>query len=211
VLAERLQKAGYAQLGVLNEGIIGNRLMSDAQSPGQAGGPPPLGTVFGELGAALGEAGVARFERDVLAQPGVKSVILALGVNDILFPGSFIPADKAVTAQDLIAGNRQLIARAHRKGIRAIGSTIPPFEHALFRSPFFDHFYSPEKEKIRQAVNDWIRHAGEFDGVIDFDQAVCDPSHPSQLLPAYDSGDHLHVNDAGNIAQANAIPLSLFM
>ena len=212
VLAERLQKAGgpEAKIGVLNEGIIGNRLLSDTESPRQTGGPPPLGAVLEELGPALGQSGVARFDRDVLAQAGVKYVILALGVNDMLFPGSFIPQTESVTAQDLIAGNRQLIARAHKKGIRVIGTTIPPFEHALFRDPFYDHFYSPENEKIRQDVNTWIRASGEFDGVIDFDEAVRDPDRPTQILPAYDSGDHLHVNNAGNVAQANAIPLSLF-
>jgi lysophospholipase L1-like esterase len=212
VLAERLQKAGgeAAELGVLNEGIIGNRLLSDTQSPRQTGGPPPLGPVLEELGPALGQSGVARFDRDVLAQAGVKYVILALGVNDMLFPGSFIPQTESVTAQELIAGNHQLIARAHKKGIRVIGTTIPPFEHALFRDPFYDHFYSPENEKIRQEVNAWIRTSSEFDGVIDFDQAVCDPDHPTQILPAYDSGDHLHVNNAGNVAQGNAILLSLF-
>lgn len=212
VLAERLQKVGgeEAQLGVLNEGIIGNRLLSDTQSPRQAGGPPPLGPVLEELGPALGQSGVARFDRDVLAQAGVKYVILALGVNDILFPGSFIPQSETVTAQDLITGNRQLISRAHKKGIRVIGTTIPPFEHALFRNPFYDHFYSHENEKIRQEVNAWIRASGDFDGVIDFDEAVRDPDHPTQILPAYDSGDHLHVNNAGNIAQGNIISLSLF-
>ena len=212
VLAERLQKADRedTELAVLNEGIIGNRLLSDTQSPRQAGGPPPLGAVYEQLGPALGQSGLARFDRDVLAQAGVKYVILALGVNDMLFPGSFIPQTETVTAQDLITGNRQLIARAHKKGIRVIGTTIPPFGHALFRNPFYDRFYSPEKEKIRQEVNAWIRTAGEFDGVIDFDQAVRDPNHPTQLLPAFDSGDHLHVNNAGNVAQSNAIPLSLF-
>jgi lysophospholipase L1-like esterase len=212
VLAERLQKGadGDAELGVLNEGIIGNRLLSDSQSPRQAGGPSPLAAVLEQLGPALGAAGVARFERDVLAQSGVKYVILALGVNDILFPGSFIPATESVTAQDVISGNRKLIARAHKKGIRAMGTTIPPFENAIFRSPYFDRFYTTEKEKVRQEVNTWIRNSGEFDGVIDFDEVVRDPSHPAQVLPAYDSGDHLHVNDAGNIAQGNAIPLALF-
>jgi len=211
-LAERLQKeaGGNAELGVLNEGIIGNRLLSDSQSPRQAGGPPPLGAVFEQLGPVLGQAGVARFERDVLAQTGVKYVILGLGVNDILFPGSFIPTTENVTAQDLIAGNRNLIARAHKKGVRVFGTTIPPFEKAIFRAPFFDGFYSPKKEKVRQEVNAWIRRSGEFDGVIDFDEAVRDPAHPTRILPAYDSGDHLHVNDAGNIAQGNAIPLTLF-
>lgn len=212
VLAERLQKADgeEAELGVLNEGIIGNRLLSDTQSPRQAGGPPPLGAVFEELGPALGQSGLARFDRDVLAQAGVKYVILALGVNDMLFPGAFIPQSETVTAQDLINGNRQLIARAHKKRIRVIGTTIPPFEHALFRDPFYDRFYSPENEKIRQEVNAWIRTSGEFDGLIDFDQAIRDPDHPTQILPAYDSGDHLHVNNAGNVAQGNIISLALF-
>ncbi len=210
VLAERLQKAGYAELGVLNEGIIGNRLLSDSQSPRQAGGPPPLGAVFEQLGPALGPSGLARFERDVLAQAGVKYVIVGLGVNDILFPSSFIPASEGVTPQALISGNRQFISRAHKAGVRAIGTTIPPFEHAIFRDPFFDRFYTPENDKIRQELNDWIRRSGEFDAVVDLDEVVRDPSHPTQLLPAYDSGDHLHVNDAGNVAQANAIPLSLF-
>jgi lysophospholipase L1-like esterase len=228
VLAERLQKAGnqHAEIGVLNEGIIGNRLLSDSNSPlhhpsprkprglgtpdDHPGGPPPLGVVFAELGPALGESGLVRFQRDVLAQAGVKYVIVGLGVNDMLFQGSFIPATESVTSQSIISGYRQLIARAHKKGIRVIGSTIPPFEHAIFRDPFFDHFYTPEKEQVRQVVNAWIRRPGEFDGVIDFDEAVRDPNHPTQLLPAYDSGDHLHVNDAGNVAQANAIPLALF-
>lgn len=212
VLAERLQKGGPkdAELAVLNEGIIGNRLLNDTQSPRQAGGPPPLGAVYDLLGPALGQSGLARFDRDVLAQAGVKYVILALGVNDILFPGSFIPQTEGVTAQNLINGNRQLIARAHKKGIRVIGTTIPAFEHALFRNPLYERFYSPENEKMRREVNVWIRTAGEFDGVIDFDQAVRDPNHPTQILPAYDSGDHLHVNDAGNVAQGKAIPLSLF-
>jgi lysophospholipase L1-like esterase len=131
-------------------------------------------------------------------------------VNDLLFPGSFIPSKEAVTAQSIISGYRQLITRAHKKGIRAIGTTIPPFEHALFRNPFFENFYTPEKEHVRQQLNAWIRAKKGFDGVIDFDAAVRDPNHPTQIMPAYDSGDHLHVNDAGNVAQGNAIPLALF-
>jgi lysophospholipase L1-like esterase len=153
---------------------------------------------------------VTRFQRDVLDQAGVKYVILALGVNDILFPGSFIPESERVDAQRVIAGYRQLIARAHKQRIRIIGTTIPPFEHALFQEPFFDRLYSPEKEKIRQEINRWIQTSGEFDGLIDFDAAVRDPQHPTQILPAYDSGDHLHVNNEGNVAQGNVIDLGLF-
>jgi lysophospholipase L1-like esterase len=210
VLAGRLQKNGDKELGVVNEGIIGNRLLNDNESPGQSGGPPPLGPVFEQLGQALGDAGVRRFDRDVLSQAGAKYVILALGVNDLLFPGSWTSASDNITAKAVISGNRQLIGRAHRHGLRAIGTTIPPFEHALFRNPPFDAFYSPEKEKMREDINAWIRNSGEFDGVIDFDAAVRDPNRPTQILPSYDSGDHLHVNDAGNVAQANVISLGLF-
>jgi lysophospholipase L1-like esterase len=212
VLAERLEKAGggKAELGVLNEGIIGNRLLSDTQSPRQTGALTPLAAVFARYGQALGQAGLARLERDVLTQAGIKYVIVGLGVNDILFPGSFIPETEHVTVQDLISGYRQVIARAHKKKIRVIGTTIPPFEHATWSDPFFDRFYSAENEKIRQGVNTWIRTTHEFDGVIDFDEAVRDPNHPTQILPSYDSGDHLHVNDAGNVAQVNVISLRLF-
>jgi len=117
VLAERLQNdaGGNKELGILNEGIIGNRLLSDFDSPRQAGGPPPLGPVFAELGPALGQSGLARFERDVLRQAGVKYLIVGLGVNDILFPGSFIPATEGVNSQSLLSGYRQLLARAHSK------------------------------------------------------------------------------------------------
>lgn len=208
VLAERLQKDGQTAVGVLNKGIIGNRLLSDTESPRQTGGP--LAETYKQLGSVLGQSGLRRFERDVLQQAGVKYVILALGVNDILFPGSFIDASHAVSAQQLIDGNRELIGRAHKRGIRAIGTTIPPFEGALFRDPSFNQFYSPEKEKVREEVNAWVRSTNDFDGIIDFDVAVRDPEHPSRILPAFDSGDHLHVNDAGNVAQGNVIDLKLF-
>jgi lysophospholipase L1-like esterase len=199
VLAERLQKAGASgtKVSVLNLGIIGNRLLSD--SPNQAGSP---------FGGALGESGLARFERDVLEQAGVKYVIVGLGINDIAFPGSLTPANEAVSADSLIAGYRRLIARAHKKGIRIIGSTNPPFENSFLKNPPVT-FYSPEKEVVRQKVNDWIRNGGEFDGVIDFDEVVRDPGHRTQLLPAYDSGDHLHPNNAGYAASGQAVPLSL--
>lgn len=208
-LAERLQKAGgtRAELGVLNLGIIGNRLLFDIHSPGQKGGP--FGEVLDRLGPRLGDAGLARFDQDVLAQPGVKYVILALGINDILFPGAFIPATEQVSAERLIAGHRQLVARAHKKGIRAIGTTIPPFEGAVFEQPVIN-FSTPEKEQVRQEVNAWIRSSHEFDGIVDLDAVLRDPSHPARLLPSYDSGDHLHVVDAANVVQAAAISLELF-
>ena len=199
VLAERLQKGGgNVAVGVLNEGIIGNRLLTD--SPQQKGSP---------FGAALGQAGLARFERDVLEQAGVRYVIVGLGINDIGMPGALTPASEQVSAESLIAGYRKLIARGHEKGIRVIGSTNPPFENSFLRDPPAK-FYTPEKEAVRQKVNDWIRDGGEFDGVIDFDALVRDPGHVTQLLPKYDSGDHLHPNDAGYEASANAISLALF-
>ena len=204
VLAERLHKEGgpAAELGVLNEGIIGNRLLNDST---QAHTP---------YGAALGEAGLGRFERDVLAQTGVKYVIVGLGINDIAFPGSLTPANESVSAESLISGYRRLIALAHKKGIRVIGSTNPPFENSFLQNPAIGPdkvtFYTPEKESVRQKINTWILNSGEFDGVIDFDAVVRDPSHPTQVLPGYDSGDHLHPNDAGSIASADAIPVALF-
>ena len=210
VLAERILRADpRAEIGVLNEGIIGNRLLTDFESPRQAGGP--FADVFTNLGPALGQSGVARFERDVLDQPGVKYVFLALGVNDILFPGAFIPASESVTAESIIDANRRLAARARAKGIRVIGTTIPPFEDATFRDPTI-HFSTPEKETVRRKVNDWIRggSGSDFDAVVDFDEAVRDSSRPARLLPDYDSGDHVHPNDAGYVASGNAIPLALF-
>jgi lysophospholipase L1-like esterase len=196
VLAERLQKGAgrKAEIGVLNEGIIGNRLLYD--SPKGANNP------FG--------AGLARFERDVLDQAGVRYVIVGLGINDILFPAfPFTPPSEKVSADDIISGYRQLITRGHRKGIRVIGTTNPPFENSAFKG-LETAFYTPERETVRQKVNDWIRSSGEFDGVVDLDAVVRDPSHPTQLLPAYDSGDHLHPNNAGCSAEGNAFPLVLF-
>lgn len=201
VLAERLHKGagGRAEIGVLNEGIIGNRLLHD--SPKGADNP---------FGAGLGQAGLARFERDVLAQAGVRYVIVGLGINDILFPAfPFTPPNEKVSAEDIISGYRQLIARGHRNGVRLIGTTNPPFENSAFEG-LVTAFYTSEREAIRQKVNDWIRSSGEFDGVVDLDAALRDPSHPTQLLPAYDSGDHLHPNNAGCIAEGNAVPLALF-
>ena len=201
VLAERLQKSAgqKAEIGVLNLGIIGNRLLHD--SPKSADNP---------FGAALGESGLARFERDVLSQAGVKYVIVGLGVNDILFPGfQFTPSSETVSAEDILSGYRQLIARAHQKGVRVIGTTIPPFENSFFTQPPVK-FYTPEREGVRQKVNAWILNSGAFDAVLDFDKSVRDPSQPTRLLPAYDSGDHLHANDAGYSATGDAIPLALF-
>jgi lysophospholipase L1-like esterase len=200
LLAARLN-AAQLNLGVLNEGIIGNRLLND--SPRGASSP------FGPL---LGESGMHRFERDVLSQPGVKFVVMGLGVNDMLFPAfPFTPRNETVTADELIAGYRMLLARAHAKGVRMIGTTIPPFEGAKFAGFGMNlDLFSAERERIRATVNEWIRHGGAFDGVVDFDAVLRDPARPTRLSPAFAVEDGLHVNDAGNAAQAAAIPLDLF-
>jgi lysophospholipase L1-like esterase len=128
----------------------------------------------------------------------VRYVTILLGMNDILRS----PGDKPVGAADLIAAYRQLIARAHEKGITVFGATLTPFEGAAR--------YSPAREQVRLALNSWIRNNGEFDGVIDFDLAMRDPAHGARLLPAYDSGDHVHPNQLGYRAMGNAVPLALF-
>ena len=198
-LAARLQRAGgaCARVAVLNEGLIGNRLLHD--SPVQHAPKAP------EFGRALGESGLARFERDVLQQPGVRAVIVHLGTNDIGFDGGVAPAGEAVSAQALVAGWRELVARAHRAGLRAIGSTLTPVEGVTLL-PGYD---TPAKEALRQQVNAWIRDGGEFDAVVDFDRIVRDPARPARLLEALASDDHLHPGDAGYAAVADAVPLSI--
>ncbi len=178
-LAERLQgTVGLSRIGVLDEGISGNRIFS-----GDAGVPT-----------------LTRFDRDVLSKPAVKFMTLLIGINDI--GNSARGTGPLVTADDVIAGYRQLIARAHSHGILVYGCTLTPIEGSGY-----DY---PQAEADRQAANAWIRSSGEFDAVIDFDLATRDPSHPARFLPAYDSGDHLHPNDEGYRAMAAAIPLNLF-
>jgi lysophospholipase L1-like esterase len=197
VLARRLQPfQRVVNLGVVNMGIGGNRLLN----PGHATVAP-----FEGIGPLFGVAALARFDRDVLAQPGVEGAIVLLGVNDLGHPISIAPASEEVTADDLIQGYRQLIARAHQAGIRIYGATMTPFEPTTI-----PNYFTPAREEKRQTVNTWIRTSGEYDGVIDFDAAVRDPAAPSRMLPAFDSGDHLHPNDAGHVAMGRAVPLNLF-
>jgi len=205
VLATRLQKGanGKADVSVLNEGIIGNRLLADS----------PVQALGGRFGSVLGQAGLVRFERDVVNEAGVKFVILGLGINDLAFPGSLTPSTEQISAENVIAGYRKLIGDAHKHRIRIIGTTIPPFENSfldLGRALPPITFYTPEKESVRRHINDWILNSGEFDGVVDFDAVLRDPNHPNRLLPSYDSGDHLHPNNLGCLAEGNAIPLALF-
>lgn len=182
LLAERLQGgAATRHLSIVNMGISGNRVRRD--------------------GAGL--SALARFDRDVLARPGVEWMILLEGINDIniaAIPG--IPDTEAVTAAQLIAAYTQLIDRAHLHGIKVIGATLTPTEGLWM--------YGPRTEELRQAVNAWIRTGGKFDAVVDFDAALRDPARPSRLNPAFDPGDHVHPNDAGNAAMAAAFDLKTF-
>jgi lysophospholipase L1-like esterase len=186
VLAERLAARGVA---VLNAGISGGRLLK----PG------------------MGLSGLARVQRDVLGQPGVRAMIVMLGTNDIGWPGGpFAPQEPPMTAEALIDGLRQLIAQAHAHNVRIVGATLAPNENALQGTPLEGH-HSPAKERVRQAVNRWIRESAQFDAVVDFDALLRDPARPSRLLPAYDSGDHLHPGDVGAKAMAQAIDLDVLL
>ena len=189
VLAARLlaRKDGPS-IGVVNAGIGGNRLLHDPVQKVQ-----------------FGVNALARFDRDVLALPSVKYVILMEGINDIGHPGTGAPLGEEVTADEIIGAYTQLIERAHQHGIKIYAATLTPF--AVTTIP---NYYSADKEVQRKAVNAWIRTSKAFDGVIDFEAAVRDPANPDKMLPAYDSGDHLHPGDAGYKAMGEAVDLSLF-
>ena len=157
------------------------------------------------LGDLMGSNALARFDRDVLGQPGVHTLIVLLGSNDIAWPGSsFDPDGKRVEAGSLIAGYRQLAARARASGLRIVGATLPPFEGALQDTPL-RNYHDPHKDHVRQQINDWMRDSGTFDAVVDVDALLRDPQVPARLAAAYDSGDHLHPGDAGNEALAAAV------
>lgn len=192
LLADRLAKAqGGSTLSVVNEGIGGNRILHDG----------------------AGVNALNRFDRDVLAQPGVVNLIVLEGINDIgwphmkpRLPNGIVLKDppfthEVVSAEDLITGLRQLIDRAHQHGIRVFGATLTPYEGA--------DYYSDDGEAERQAVNQWIRTGGAFDGVFDFDAAVRDPQHPGRFREEYQSGDHLHPSAAGYKAMADAVDLAI--
>jgi lysophospholipase L1-like esterase len=199
-LFRRLQTTPeYSDVAVVNEGIGGNRLLSDGLAAGTG------------FGASFGLSALARFDRDALALPGVTHIILLDGLNDIGFPGAKLgeryladPTDLR-TPSDMINAYRELISRAHAHGIKLIGATITPFEGVDVPG-----YYTQSKEITRQAVNTWIRTSGAFDGVIDLDAVLRDPDHPSSLLARYASKDRLHPNVLGYQAMADAIDLTLF-
>jgi lysophospholipase L1-like esterase len=183
-LANRLVVAGLPR-SVLNEGIGGNRLLADSPA---------------DFGMAFGESALARFDRDVLGQAGVQYLIVYMGINDIGM-GMMDPSQTRSSAE-LIAALNQIIERAHERGVTVIGGTITPYEGA--------DYYSTEGEATRQEVNAWIRTSGAFDEVVDFDAVVQDPAQSTRILADYDPGDHLHINDAGYTAMAEAINLDWF-
>jgi lysophospholipase L1-like esterase len=168
-----------AKIAVLNAGIGGNRVLSE--------GTPESGINI-----------LARFDRDVLMRSGVTHVVVMEGINDI---GNARESARP-SAEELIAAHKQLIERAHDRGLKIIGATLTPFEGAAY--------YTAIGEAKRQAVNEWIRVGRAYDGVIDFDLAVRDAAQPKKFVPEYDRGDHLHPSDAGYRAMANAIQLGLF-
>ena len=185
ILAERLHEKGVP-VAVVNQGISGARILRDR----------------------MGDNALARLDRDVLSQPGVDTVVLMMGINDIGWPGSLLsPKDEpAPSAEDVIAGYKQIIARAHDHGLRIVGATLTPFEDTFAGTPLVG-YYNEEKEAKRQMLNSFIR-GGAFDGVIDFDAVVRDPANPKHVRAEYDHGDHLHPNDAGYRAMADAIDLA---
>ena len=186
VLAARLQMQKKTRnIGVSNQGIGGNHLLTDG----------------------LGPNVLARFDRDVLAPAGARWVIVFEGVNDLgglARTGEVPVAQHAALVERVIAAYQQIVARAHENGLRVYGATITPYVGSDYYHP------GPLSEADRQTVNQWIRAQGHFDAVIDFDAVVRDPQHPDRLLPAYDCGDHLHPGPAGYKAMSDAVPLSLF-
>lgn len=194
-LARRLHEAGKIY-GVVNAGIVGNRLLRDGDD-GALGGPNLM----------FGPRAISRFERDVLDQPHLKYVILCVGVNDVgLAPVSSYAM--ATLAADIIAALQDLIGHAERAGVRLYLTTLTPFERSEQLQPA--GFYRPEKNDVRLQVNEWIRNSEISRGYVDFEKALADPRSPNRMNPDLDSGDQFHPNDAGERALGDAIDLSLF-
>ena len=178
---------GTGKIAIVNHGISGNQVLRDG----------------------AGSSALARFDRDVLSTPGLTHVVVLEGINDIgiggfAFPGAEGPPPAERTAAELIAGYRQLIARAHASGLKIFGATLTPFEGT------FAGYYTPAKDEVRLQVNEWIRDSGEFDAVIDFEAAIRDEANPRVMKAEYDSGDKLHPGDVGYRRMAEAIDPALF-
>ena len=182
-LARRLMARPRGRpLAVMNQGLGGNRILHDIR----------------------GDSGLRRFDRDVLAQPGVTHAVIMLGTNDLRNRTG--KPEEEVTAPQMIAGLKQLAVRGQARGIKVVGGTLIPFENETF----LPGAWNPRREAERQAVNEWLRQTDVFDAIVDFDRALRDPAHPTRMLPAYDCGDHLHPSDLGYRAMGDAIDLSLF-
>src|SRR5437763_3541512 len=181
-LARRLVDRGGRPIGVMNNGLGGNRILHDIR----------------------GDSGVRRFDRDVLAQPGVTHVIVMLGTNDLR--NRWAKPEEEVTAEQMIAGLQQMAIRAHSGGVKIIGATLTPFGNETFMA----NAWNPTREKHRVTVNKWIRESGAFDAVADFDLAIRDPERPTQMLGLYDCGDGLHPSDLGYCKLGDAIDLAWF-
>jgi len=169
-------------MAVMNQGLGGNRILHDIR----------------------GDSGLRRFDRDVLAQPGVTHTVIMLGTNDLRNRNG--KADEEVTASQMVAGLKQLAVRGQARGIKVIGGTLTPFENETF----LPGAWNPKREAVRQRVNEWLRGTDAFDAIVDFDRALCDRDHPTRMLPIYDCGDHLHPSDLGYRTLGDAIDLGLF-
>ena len=169
-------------MAVMNQGLGGNRILHDIR----------------------GDSGLRRFDRDVLAQPGVTHTVIMLGTNDLRNRNG--RADEEVTASQMVAGLKQLAVRGQARGIKVIGGTLTPFENETF----LPGAWNPKREAVRQRVNEWLRGTDAFDAIVDFDRALCDRDHPTRMLPIYDCGDHLHPSDLGYRTLGDAIDLGLF-
>jgi lysophospholipase L1-like esterase len=179
-LARRLEHSGVrGGWVVINSGIGGNRLLHEGAGP----------------------SALDRFERDALDIPGVSAIIVLEGINDIGWAFDANGDTGPLSVADIVGAYKQLIARVHGRGLKVFGGTIAPYEDAAY--------YHPEGEAVRAAVNQWIRTSGAFDAVIDFEQALRDPQHPTRFRGAKQSGDNLHPNDAGYRAMSEAVDLEL--
>ncbi|HXO03029.1 MAG TPA: SGNH/GDSL hydrolase family protein, partial [Stellaceae bacterium] len=181
-LARRLTARGGRPIAVMNQGLGGNRILHDVR----------------------GDSGLRRFDRDVVAQPGVTHAVIMLGTNDLRNRSA--KPEEEVNAAQMIAGLKQIALRGQSAGIKTIGCTLTPF----WNETFLPGAWNPRREAVREAVNAWLREAGAFDAIVDFDQALRDPENKLRMLPKYDCGDHLHPSDLGYRTMGDAIDLALF-